>query len=90
MKLAILIIVGIPLLVWVVVMVVSLPAVVGREEKPEIHVPTAFDSANAPPFSRDYTGRIWVDKKRKGFFVPIRRRTVGPPDEPEENSRRIV
>jgi hypothetical protein len=80
--LTILIFLGIPILVWTVVMIRSLPQVVPpSEEEPE---PVNPDIDGAPHFTLDYTGRLWVERRRKGFFRPIRRRRAPPPGEREE------
>ncbi len=81
-KLSILIFVGIPILLWAAIMLLSLREVVAPEEKQR--APARADSDSIPHFSRDYTGRVWVDPKRKGFFRTIRRRGVTPPNELEE------
>ncbi len=75
--------VGIPILIWVVIMLLSL-----REpERPEQEkgtTPANTYAVETPPFARDYTGRLWVDKRRKGFFVAVHRRGFGPPGGPDE------
>jgi hypothetical protein len=80
--LAILLILGIPMLVWAVVMIRSLPQVVPPPE--EQIEPVNPDVDGAPQFTLDYSGRLWIDRRRKGFFRRIRRRRVLPPREPEE------
>lgn len=74
--------VGLPLLVWVVVMILSLRQVVAPEEEPV--EPVNPDVDGAPLFTLDYTGRLWVDRRRKGFFRRIRRRRPTETREPEE------
>ncbi len=78
----ILIFLGIPILVWVVILVLSLRQVIAPEEHTPVE--TKPDAESIPRFSRDYTGRVWVDPKQKGFFRTIRRRGVTPPNELEE------
>lgn len=73
---------GLPLLVWVVVMIWSLRRVVDPSEK--VEEPVNPDVDGAPLFTLDYTGRLWVDRRRKGFFRRIRRRRPVAPGEPEE------
>ncbi len=85
---SILIFLGIPILIWSVIMLLSLREVVTREAppraEPKLRVLPKPDSPNALPFSRDYTGRVWVDRKQKGTFPTIRRRGVTPPNDLEE------
>lgn len=73
---------GLPLLVWVVVMMLSLRPAGDPSEKTE--KPLNPDVDGAPLFTLDYTGRLWVDRRRKGFFRRIRRRRPVTPREPEE------
>ncbi len=85
---SILIFLGIPILLWAVVMLLSLREDGKSEETPREELkpqaPPQPDSENALHFSRDYTGRVWVDRKRKGVFPTIRRRGVTPPNDLEE------
>ncbi len=90
---SILIFLGIPILIWAVIMLLSLREVVAPEEtrpteiKPADPKPTIQAQPNLEstlPFSRDYTGRVWVDRKQKGAMPKIRRRGVTPPNELEE------
>jgi hypothetical protein len=80
--LAILIFLGVPILLWVVVMILSLRQVVPPTEEPA--KPVNPDVDGAPYFTLDYTGRLWIDRRRKGFFRRIRRRQAMPPGEKEE------
>jgi hypothetical protein len=80
--LAILLFLGIPMLVWAVVMIRSLSQVVPPPE--EQVEPVNPDVDGAPQFTLDYSGRLWIDRRRKGFFRRIRRRRTLPPREPEE------
>ncbi len=76
---AILIFLGIPILIWAVIMILSLPVVVApREEKPGLW---ELYPDGAPQFKLDYSGKLWVDKRRKGYFKTLRRPNI-PPDEP--------
>jgi hypothetical protein len=43
--------------------------------------PLFFPTKGSPKFTFDYRGRLWVEKKNKGFFRQLRRPQV-PPDEP--------
>ncbi len=85
---SILIFAGIPTLIWIVIMLLSLREVVAPEEtrsaetKPTVQAQPNLESTL--PFSRDYTGRVWVDRKQKGTLPTIRRRGVTPPNELEE------
>ncbi len=78
----ILVLLGIPILLWVVIVLLSLPKVVEHEEEQETL--THPETQPAPRFTLDYTGKLWVEKGRKEFFKPIRRRGVTPPGEEEE------
>ena len=79
---AILVFLGFPILVWAVVMILTLPQVVPpRDEQSE---PVNPDVDGAPLFTLDYTGRLWIDRRRKGFFRRIRRPRKSPPLGPEE------
>jgi hypothetical protein len=80
--LTILIFLAIPILIWVVVMVLSLPEVVEPEE--ERRPVAELYAEGAPRFTRDYTGKLWVERRRKGFFRTLRGRNVPPPGEKEE------
>ena len=76
---AILIFLGIPVLVWVLIMLVSLPLVVSpREEKPGVW---KLYPDGPPQFQLDYSGKLWIDRKHKGFFRSLRRPHL-PPEEP--------
>ncbi len=85
---SILIFLGIPILLWTVIMLLSLREVVApaetppAEAEPTIQAQPNFESTL--PFSRDYTGRVWVERKQKGAMPTIRRRGVTPPNELEE------
>jgi hypothetical protein len=80
LQMAILIFLGIPLALWLLVMLLSLPEVVEprEEEKPGLW---KLYPDGAPQFKLDYSGKLWVEKKRKGFFKTLRRPII-PPDEP--------
>lgn len=43
--------------------------------------PLQFPEKGSPKFTFDYRGRLWVEKKNKGFFKQLRRPQL-PPDEP--------
>ena len=43
--------------------------------------PVILPGDSSPKFVFDYRGRLWVEKKRKGFFRQLRRPQL-PPDEP--------
>ncbi len=81
-SLTILIVLGIPLVIWAIVMVLSLREVVATEEDRRSEAELYAESA--PQFSRDYTGKVWVERRRKGFFRPLGHRNVRPPGEPED------
>lgn len=51
----------------------------GEEEIPD--GPLQFPKKGSPRFAFDYRGRLWVEKKNKGFFKQLRRPQL-PPDEP--------
>ena len=78
----VLLVLGLPLLVWTIVMVLSLPKVVQSEQERRSEANPYAESA--PQFSRDYTGRVWVERRRRGFFRPLGHRNVRPPGEPED------
>jgi hypothetical protein len=63
-------------------MILSLPQVV--ETEAERRVQAEYEAQNAPQFSRDYTGKLWVERRRRSFFRPLGHRNVRPPGEPEE------
>ncbi|GIL15986.1 MAG: hypothetical protein BroJett039_11590 [Chloroflexota bacterium] len=44
--------------------------------------PLRFPEKGSPKFVFDYRGRLWVEKKNKGFFRRLRRPQL-PPDEPD-------
>lgn len=44
--------------------------------------PLILPSKGSPKFAFDYRGRLWVEKKNKGFFKQLRRPQL-PPDEPQ-------
>ncbi|MGE5141476.1 MAG: hypothetical protein ACM3JD_18565 [Rudaea sp.] len=75
----ILVFLAIPVVIWCLVMLLSLPRLLENEEDrrrlvqqlPEEH----------PHFARDYTGQLWVEKGSKGFFRPIKRRHAGEQEE---------
>ncbi len=73
---------GIPVLVCVVLMILTLPLVL--ETDADIQRLKELDSEEAPRFMRDYSGRVWVDKQHKGFFRTLRRRP-GPHDQSSED-----
>ncbi len=74
----VLLFVGIPILVWVMLVIVTLPRLV--DAKPDTPSATPQSDEPAPRFTRDYTGRLWIEKRRKGFFRPLRRRRPRPED----------
>ncbi len=78
----VLIFLGIPIFVWVVFLLLSL----GQVVEPEEERPTEAESPteSLPRFTRDYSGRLWVDRKQKGAFPILRRRGIRPPDDLEE------
>jgi hypothetical protein len=77
---AILIFLGIPILFWVAIMILSLPTVVSPpDEKPGVLWDIYPDGP--PQFQLDYSGKLWVAKKQKSYFRPLRRPGI-PPDEP--------
>ncbi len=78
----ILVLLGIPILLWAAIMLLSLRKDIEREEDP--NAVANAETQKAPRFALDYTGRLWVEKGRKEFFKPIRRRGVTPPDQEEE------
>ncbi len=78
----ILIFLGIPVLVCVILMTLTLPLVLETDE--DIQRLKELESEEPPRFMRDYTGRVWVDKQHKGFFRTLRRRP-GPPDQSSED-----
>ncbi len=49
--------------------------------------PVQLPEKGSPKYAFDYRGRLWVEKKRKGFFRQLRRPLM-PPDEPQNNSSR--
>lgn len=73
---------GIPMLAWVLVMIYSL--VQERMPAKERTEPINPDVDGAPQFTLDYSGRLWIDRRRKGFFRRIRRRRTLPPNETEQ------
>lgn len=92
----ILIFVGIPLLIWLSVMLfASIRERSGKRqlsrkrlrekgehtapEKPA--TPMALYPDGPPRYTLDYNGNLWIEKKRKRFFRPVRRPGL-PPDEP--------
>jgi hypothetical protein len=44
--------------------------------------PLVLPEKGSPKFAFDYRGRLWVEKKRKGFFRQLRRPQL-PPEEPD-------
>ncbi len=78
----ILIFLGIPILVCVVLIILTLPLVLETDE--DIRRLKELESEEPPHFTRDYTGRVWVDKRHKGFFRTLPRRP-GPPDQSSED-----
>ncbi|MGB8648149.1 MAG: hypothetical protein WCF84_23130 [Anaerolineae bacterium] len=75
----ILIFLGIPVLVCVILMLLSLPQVLETEE--DLRRLQQLDSEEPPHFARDYSGRVWVDRRHKGFFRQLRRRSKTPSDD---------
>ncbi len=75
---SILIFAGIPVLVSVILIILSLPQVLETEE--DIQRLQHLDSEEPPRFTRDYAGRVWVDRRHKGFFRTIRHRPGVPTD----------
>ncbi len=75
----ILIFVGIPLLVWVVVMLLSL----GEPGSAKAEKPGRWNiyTDGSPQYRFDYQGRLWVEKKKKGLFQVIKDPKI-PPDQP--------
>ena len=56
------------------------------EEEPILpEGPLEFPAKGSPKYTFDYRGRLWVEKKRKGFFRQLRRPQI-PPDEPSSTS----
>lgn len=49
--------------------------------------PLILPGKDAPKYAFDYRGRLWVEKKRRGFFRQLRRPQL-PPDDPTNNSGR--
>ena len=79
---SILIFLGVPVLVCVVLMMLSRPHVLETEE--DLKRLQNLDQEEPPRFARDYAGRVWVDKRQKGFFRTIRRRSSTPPGQQEQ------
>jgi hypothetical protein len=52
-------------------------------ETPVTKIPSPLSSEGMPGFAFDYRGRLWVEKKRRGFFRQLRRPNL-PPDNPDE------
>lgn len=58
------------------------------QPEPELPAgPLEFPSRGSPRYAFDYRGRLWVEKKHKGFFRQLRRPQI-PPEEPPSNSGR--
>ena len=49
--------------------------------------PIQLPEKGSPKYAFDYRGRLWVEKKNKGFFRQLRRPLL-PPDDPQNNSNR--
>jgi hypothetical protein len=49
--------------------------------------PLELPDKGSPKYAFDYRGRLWVEKKRKGFFRQLRRPQL-PPEEPPTTSER--
>ncbi len=79
---SILIFLGFPVFICVVLLILSLPHVLETEE--DLKRLQHLDQEEPPRFARDYSGRVWVDKRQKGFFRTIRRRSAPPPGDSEQ------
>lgn len=92
----ILVFLGIPLLIWVAVMLfASVREKMGKRQPPKEQSkdkdkqavvekpssPMALYPDGPPRYTLDYNGNLWIEKKRKRFFRPVRRPGL-PPDEP--------
>ncbi len=82
LNLAVLIFLAIPIVVWLLIMLLSLPEVVESEQ--ERRPISELYAEGAPRFTRDYTGRLWVERRRRDFFRPIRQHRRAPPPGDEE------
>ncbi len=80
----ILIFLGIPLLLWAILMLLSLPQVLETEE--DWQKLQELEAEEPPHFARDYSGRLWVEKRRKSFFRPIHRRARPPGGVPDDST----
>jgi hypothetical protein len=49
--------------------------------------PVQLPDKGSPKYAFDYRGRLWVEKKRKGFFRQLRRPQI-PPEEPPDKAER--
>lgn len=49
--------------------------------------PVVLPEKGSPKYAFDYRGRLWVEKKNKGFFRQLRRPQL-PPEDPSNNSQR--
>lgn len=49
--------------------------------------PLELPEKGSPKFAFDYRGRLWIEKRNKGFFRQLRRPQL-PPDEPPDKSSR--
>lgn len=61
------------------------PEVVTKPSEPDDPIlpegPLEIARKGSPKYAFDYRGRLWIDKKNKGFFRQLRRPRL-PPDEP--------
>ena len=49
--------------------------------------PVVLPPKGSPKYAFDYRGRLWIEKKNKGFFRQLRRPQI-PPEDPQSNSSR--
>ena len=57
------------------------PAIVKKVERGKANEKVKLAAEGAPKYIFDYRGRLWVEKKNRGFFRQLRRPQL-PPDEP--------
>jgi hypothetical protein len=57
------------------------------EQPPLPEGPVVLPANDNPKYTFDYRGRLWVEKKNKGFFRQLRRPQL-PPDDPQSTSNR--
>ncbi len=57
------------------------PATVKKVERGKANEKVKLTPEGAPKYIFDYRGRLWVEKKNRGFFRQLRRPQL-PPDEP--------